>query len=268
MDNKLVELRVENGVAHVTLNRPDKYNALNIELFQAIDKTIKKLHKNKAVRVVILSGAEGNFSSGLDVKSVSKSVMPALKLLFKWLPGNANLAQRVSLGWQQLPIPVIAVIEGFCYGGGVQIALGADFRFASKDAQLSIMESKWGLLPDMAGLAGLRQIMPKDKALQLTYTADIITADKALEYGLVTEVYDDPHQQAQLFADKLMQRSPDTNAAVKLSINKNWSGTLRSLLSRESLSQIRLLVGKNRSIAGHREIKKSTKPYQDRQSGW
>ncbi|ARD21004.1 MULTISPECIES: crotonase/enoyl-CoA hydratase family protein [Shewanella] len=268
MESKLVTLKIDNGIAYVTLNRPEKYNALNIELFQAIDKTIKKLHKNTAVRAVILSGAGGNFSSGLDVKSVSKSMMPALKLLFKWLPGNANLAQRVSLGWQQLPIPVICVIEGFCYGGGVQIALGADFRFASKDAQLSIMESKWGLLPDMAGLAGLRQIMTKDKAMQLTYTADIITADKALEFGLVTEVHDKPLEMATRYAEKLMQRSPDTNAAIKLSINKNWSGTLRSLLSRESLSQIRLLLGKNRLIASHREIKQSGKPYQDRQSGW
>ena len=268
MENKLVTLVKEDGIAYVTLNRPEKYNALNFDMFKAIDRTINELRVDKSVNVVILSGASGNFCSGLDVKSVAKSPSIAVKLLFKWLPGNANLAQRVSIGWQRLPIPVIAVIDGCCFGGGVQIALGADIRIADENAQLSIMESKWGLLPDMGGLAALRQIMPKDKALQLTYSAEILSATEADNIGLVTEINAHPHQRAQELAKQFLMRSPDANAAIKMSINNSWSAPLRRLLSRESLSQVRLLMGKNRVIAANREIKKSDKPYQSRQSWW
>ncbi|WP_144212656.1 crotonase/enoyl-CoA hydratase family protein [Shewanella donghaensis] len=268
MENKLVTIVMEDGIAYVTLNRPEKYNALNLEMFIAIDRTIKSLKKDKSVNAVILSGAGGNFCSGLDVKSVAKSPSIAVKLLFKWLPGNANLAQRVSIGWQRLPIPVIAVLDGCCFGGGVQIALGADMRIADENAKLSIMESKWGLVPDMGGLAALRQVMPKDKALQLTYSAEVLPAPEALEMGLVTEVSDQPHQRALELAKQFLMRSPDANAAIKLSINNSWSASVRRLLSRESLSQIRLLAGKNRLIAASREIKKSEKPYKSRQSWW
>lgn len=268
MDKNLVTLQIEQGIAFVTLNRPDKLNALSYEMFVAIDNTIKKLKKNRQVRVVILKGAEGNFSSGLDVKSVIKKPTRAVSLLFKWLPGNANLAQRVSIGWQRLPMPVIAVIEGCCFGGGMQIALGADVRLCSSDAKLSIMEAKWGLVPDMAGLATLRQLMSKDKALQLTYTAEVLTAKQALEINLVTEIADDPLLRAKALAQQFMQTSPDALAAIKNSIHQSWSSSIRQLLSRESLSQIYLLLGKNRVIAAIRQTKDPEKPYRLRQKWW
>ncbi|WP_076540608.1 crotonase/enoyl-CoA hydratase family protein [Shewanella sp. UCD-KL21] len=268
MNKKLVALKKQNGIAFVTLNRPDKYNALNYEMFKAIDKTIKNIRKDSEINAVILSGADGNFSSGLDVKAIAKSPSMIAKLLFKWLPGNANLAQRVSIGWQRLPIPVIAVLDGCCFGGGMQIALGADIRIASDDAKLSIMESKWGLVPDMAGLAALRQVMPKDKALQITYSAEVLSAAEALDFGLVTEKSSQPLQRAIELAEQFMTRSPDVNAAIKMSINHSWSASTRRLLSRESLSQVRLLVGKNRIIAANREIKQTEQAYQSRQPWW
>ncbi|GGQ32575.1 crotonase/enoyl-CoA hydratase family protein [Shewanella litoralis] len=268
MEKDLIKLSIEHGIAHVCLNRPSKINALSFEMFKAIDKVIKRLAADKSVNAVVLSGAEGNFCSGLDVKSVANSPSKAMKLLFKWLPGNANLAQRVSLGWQRLPIPVIAVLEGCCYGGGMQIALGADIRIASSNCKLSIMEAKWGLVPDMAGLVALRQIMPKDKALMLTYTADILTAAQALELGMITQISDTPYDAAVELANKIMRTSPDANAAIKLSINRNWTGSIRSLLARESLSQIRLLMGKNRVIAAIRQTKNPDKAYRARQSWW
>jgi enoyl-CoA hydratase/carnithine racemase len=268
MERELIKLTVDNGIAHVCLNRPSKINALNVEMFTAIDNVIKQLRGDKRVNAVILSGAEGNFCSGLDVKSVASSPTSALKLLFKWLPGNANLAQRVSLGWQRLPVPVIAVLEGCCYGGGTQIALGADIRIATPNCKLSIMEAKWGLVPDMAGLVALRQIMPKDKALMLTYTADILTAEQALELGLVTQIRDNAYECATLLAQKIIRTSPDANAAIKRSINQSWTASVRSLLARESLSQIRLLLGKNRVIAAIRQTKNPDKAYRSRQSWW
>jgi len=268
MEKALIKFTENNGIAHVCLNRPSKINALNVEMFAAIDQVIKQIRRNKQINVVILSGAEGHFCSGLDVKSMANSPTSALKLLFKWLPGNANLAQRVSIGWQRLPVPVIAVLEGCCYGGGTQIALGADIRIATPSCQLSIMEAKWGLVPDMAGLVALRQIMPKDKAMMLTYTAEILTAEQALKLGLVTQISDNAYECATALAQQIIRTSPDANAAIKRSINQSWNASVRSLLARESLSQIRLLLGKNRVIAAIKQTKNPDKAYRARQSWW
>ncbi|GIU40901.1 enoyl-CoA hydratase [Shewanella sairae] len=268
MTYDLVSMTKKNGIAYVSLNRPDKYNALNYKLFKEMDLCIKQLAKDKSLTAVILFGAGGNFSSGLDVKSVMKSPLDAVRLLFKLLPGNANLAQRVSIGWRRLPVPVIAVMEGICYGGGMQIVLGADFRIASPACKISIMEAKWGLVPDMAGLAGLRELMPKDQALMLTMSADILTAEQALGFNLITAIEPDPMAAATALATKLSQTSPDANAAIKASINKNWSASIRQLLRRESWYQVRLLLGKNRIVAAIRQSKNPQKNYRDRQSGW
>ncbi|MEZ9595745.1 crotonase/enoyl-CoA hydratase family protein [Shewanella sp. 10N.261.52.F9] len=268
MTDDLVAVTQKNGIAYVSLNRPEKYNALNYKLFKEIDLCIKNLAKDKSLTAVVLFGAGGNFSSGLDVKSVMSSPLDAVNLLFKWLPGNANLAQRVSIGWRRLPVPVIAVMEGICYGGGMQIVLGADFRIASPDCKMSIMEAKWGLVPDMAGLAGLRELMPKDQALMLTMSADILSADQALRLNLITAIEQDPMAAATALATKLSQTSPDANAAIKASINKNWSASIRQLLRRESWYQVRLLLGKNRVIAAIRQAKNAEKSYKKRQSGW
>ncbi|MCL1050119.1 crotonase/enoyl-CoA hydratase family protein [Shewanella abyssi] len=268
MSSNLVRVRKEQDIAYVSLNRPDKYNALNYELFKQIDACIDSLKKDKALRAVILFGEGQNFCSGLDVKSINRTPFDAVKLLFKWLPGNANLAQRVSIGWRRLPVPVIAVLEGVCYGGGVQIALGADFRIAAPDCKLSIMEARWGLVPDMAGFVGLRELMPKDQALMLTMTADILTAEQALSFNLLTSVAADPMASATALAQRLIQTSPDANAAIKQSIQKSWSAPIRQLLRRESCYQVKLLAGKNRIIAAMRQSKDSQKEYKNRQSGW
>lgn len=268
MPHSYVRLDIDAGIAYVQLNRPEKMNAIHYPMFCALDKTIKAIAKNRRVRVVILSGAGEHFCAGLDVKSVMASPLQALKLLFKGLPGNANLAQRVSLGWQKLPVPVIAALDGYCYGAGMQIALGADVRIAAPAAKLSIMEAKWGLVPDMAGLVALRQIMPKDQALLLSLTAKVCCAQEALDLGLITQVSDSPMTAAQQLATQLMQTSPDAAAAIKLSINRSWTSSVRRLLSRESCSQIRLLLGKNSKIAATRQLKDADKAYQDRQSFW
>ena len=145
--SKRVLISINEQVAEVRLNRAAKHNALDIDMFTAIASAQKQLAKNRRLRAVILSGEGEDFSSGLDVKSLMKDRSGTLKLLWKWLPWRANLAQIVSVGWRRLPVPVIAAIHGRCWGGGLQIALGADFRIVTRDASLSIMEGKWGLPP-------------------------------------------------------------------------------------------------------------------------
>ena len=266
MSLKYVTFKVEEQVAFVTLNRPEKFNALNFEMFLEICTVQKLIRRDLSIRAVILSGAGGNFSSGLDVKSVMKQPMQAVRLLFKWLPGNANLAQQVSIGWQRMPVPVIAVLEGHCYGGGMQIALGADMRYASPDSDFSIMEAKWGLVPDMAGLATLRSILPRDKALELTLTAEVVPATQAAEFGLVTRVCDQPMAEAITMAGRIKQTSPDAAAAIKHSTHKSWLSGVRGLLARESWYQIRLLAGRNSKIAAKRQTKDPDKSWKQRQS--
>ncbi len=254
MSEQRVTLTVdEDGIAEVKLNRPDKLNALDIPMFKAIEKTIKKIKKDKLIRVVIVSGEGQDFCSGLDIKSVLKHPTSALKLLFKWLPGNANLAQKVTANWRTLQVPVIMAIHGRCWGGGMQIALGGDFRIATQDASFSIMESRWGLIPDMAGNTGLTRLMPIDQAMKLAMTAETFNGEQAFEYNLLTELSDNPNETAKELAKQLITRSPDVLAAIKKLYQNNWVNGQRSMLAKESWYQVRILSGKNQKIAVAKE---------------
>lgn len=254
MTEQRVTVEIIDNIAHVKLNRADKLNALDMPMFLAIDKTMKILSKDREVRAVIVSGSGDDFCSGLDVKSIMKSPMSMIKLLFKALPGRANLAQRVSTSWQDIPAPVICAIHGRCWGGGLQIALGADFRFATPDASLSIMEGKWGLIPDMGGTIALRDLMPIDQAKKLAMTAEEFNGEQALALNLVTQVTKTPLADAQAFAESLLSKSPDALAANKKLYNKSWQGSKGWALFRESYYQIKILIGKN----VHRKIYNQT----------
>lgn len=255
MSSKRVRLNFDNGIAHVILSRPDKRNALDMAMFKAIDNISKQLRKNRDVRAVIVSGAGEDFCSGLDVKSMMHSKTAAFSLMSKGLPGNANAAQRVSTNWRKIPAPVIMAIHGRCWGGGLQIALGGDFRIVTPDASLSIMEGKWGLIPDMGGNLALREVVAKDVALRLTMTAEVINAQDALDYGLITAISDDPLQEAMQLAKAICKRSPDAVAAVKKLYHENWYKSERQMLARETWYQVRMLLGKNRVRAAKRQLK-------------
>ncbi|BBN82163.1 enoyl-CoA hydratase [Pseudoalteromonas sp. A25] len=250
-----------NNVAWVTLSRPEKQNALTFDMFIAIDETIKQLKKDRQLRAVVIQGAGGNFCSGLDVKSIMKQPMSVLRLLFKWLPGNANLAQRVCLAWRSLPVPVIALISGNCFGGGLHIALGADYRIATRNAQLAIMESKWGLCPDMGSGPLLPSISNYDQVLKLASLGTCITGEQALQIGLISEVSDDPHSSCLALLEGLLIRSPDTLAAIKRINQTAYRQNLRATLAKETFAQIKLLLSKNTKVAMHNATHSEQKPY-------
>jgi len=151
-----IAIKLENGIARVRLTRADKRNALDLKMFKAIAAAQREVRAQPGVRAVILEGDGEDFCSGLDVKSMMSDRTGMLRLLWKWLPWRTNLAQQVSVGWRRLPVPVIAAIQGRCWGGGLQIALGADFRIAHPNTSLSMREGKWGLSPDMGGTLALR----------------------------------------------------------------------------------------------------------------
>ncbi|MBT8046798.1 MAG: crotonase/enoyl-CoA hydratase family protein [Xanthomonadales bacterium] len=253
-----VDLEVENQLARVTLQRPEKHNALDLEMFRAITEAQQAIAADRSVRAVVLSGAGIDFCTGLDVKSIMRNRRDMLKLLWKWFPWRANLAQQVSVGWRQLPVPVIAAIHGRCWGGGLQIALGADFRIVQPDASLSIMEARWGLVPDMGGTLALRELLERDQAMWLTMTAEQLSGSRALELGLATMLADEPGAVALERARKLMQNSPDAIAATKRLFRKSWSAGAGKALARESYYQVRILRGSNQRTAVRRQTGEET----------
>lgn len=248
-----VILTLQSGIARVRLNRPDQRNALDLAMFEAIAAAQKKLRAARAVRVVIIEGAGEDFCSGLDLKSMLSNRQATVRLLWKWLPWQANLAQQVSVGWRRLKVPVIAAIQGRCWGGGLQIALGADFRMAHPAASLAVMEGKWGLIPDMGGTLALRELLQRDQASRMAMTAQVLDAATARDLGLVTEVSPDIDQAAMQLAAALCERSPDAVAAVKRLYRKSWNGSEGAALARETLYQWRILAGENQRIAVRRQ---------------
>jgi enoyl-CoA hydratase/carnithine racemase len=256
-----IALTLENQVAQVQLDRPEKRNALDLGMFQAIAEVQGKLAKERDLRAVVLTGSGIDFCSGLDVSSLMKDRAGMVKLLWKWLPWRANLAQQVSVGWRKLPVPVFAAIQGRCWGGGLQIALGADFRIVQPGASLSIMEARWGLIPDMGGTLALRELMNRDQAMWLAMSAEEFSGNRAMELGLATALAEDPAATALEAARQLLERSPDTVSAAKRLYRKSWAGSAGAVLARESYYQVRILRGRNQRIAVRRQAGEDV-PYQ------
>jgi enoyl-CoA hydratase/carnithine racemase len=238
-----VSVEIENHIARVTLTRGDKMNALDSEMIEAIVAAGESLVDNAEVRVVVLSGEGPGFCAGLDVSSFAKHAgADPVELLVPRTHGNCNLFQQVAMVWRQVPVPVIAALHGVAYGGGLQLALGADIRIAHPDTRLSVMEMKWGIVPDMGGMVLLPRLLRSDVLRKLTYTAEQVTADAAVTMGLVTELSDDPLSTAMALADTLTLKSPSALRAAKKLISFAESGADESaVLLEESRVQSELM---------------------------
>lgn len=270
------------GVARVCLNRPTKLNALDMPMFDAVADTALSLQKDRAIRAVILSGSGRAFSAGLDVASVlsTNPLKNSERLLTRDdVDDNnntnnysnerrsiANLAQRVSMAWRDIPAPVVACLHGECFGGGLQIALGADVRLATPDCRLAIMEAKWGLIPDMGASVLLRELVRIDVAKELTMTGRIVDGNEAAALGLVTRVVDDPLEQAETLVQAFLQRSPDSLAATKQLYHQTWVAPEEYSLKVETALQRKLLVSWNQMAAAGRRFGWKV-PYFQRKDG-
>jgi len=211
-----VSVDIKDHTAHVRLTRGDKMNALDPDMLAAIAEAGESLMDNEDVRVVVLSGEGKAFCAGLDVMSFGAMAgKDPVELLEPRTHGNTNLFQQVPLIWRKIPVPVICAIQGVAYGGGFQIALGADVRFAAPGTKMSIMEMKWGIVPDMGGMALLPHLTRSDVIRKLTYTAESFEVEKAAEWGLVTEVVDDPLAAAMALAEEIAGKSPSAIRAAK-----------------------------------------------------
>jgi enoyl-CoA hydratase/carnithine racemase len=258
-----VLLDVRDSVAHVTLNRADKYNGLDLPMLRALVEVAGQVAADRDVRAVILSGAGPAFCAGLDFASVGKDPRGFLFAGLK-LPGRLNLFQRACWAWRELPVPVIAVLHGHCFGGGMQLALAADFRFATPGCELSVMEGKWGLIPDMTGSVTLRELVPMDVAKRLTMTAEVFDGAQALAYGLVTSVSDDPSKEAEALVNELVARSPDALALTKKLFDRTWTRPPARAFWTETVLQARLLRSANHRIARTANLAKEAPAYVSR----
>jgi enoyl-CoA hydratase/carnithine racemase len=253
MTNDRVSIEVSGGIAEVALNRPDKLNALDRAMFAALSEASTVLAKRDDVRVVVLSGRGRAFCAGLDLASMAGD--PSSGLLDERPYGIANVFQNAAWGWRSLPVPVIAALHGVAFGGGLQIALGADIRVVAPDAKLAVMETRWGLVPDMAGIALLRGLVRDDVARELTYTARQFSGAEAAQLGLATHLADDPHAVATALAVEIAGRSPRAVRSAKRLFTLSQDAGADALLLAESREQELLLAGPDlaETIAAHAE---------------
>ncbi|MCH8865465.1 MAG: crotonase/enoyl-CoA hydratase family protein [Proteobacteria bacterium] len=241
-----VTVSIEDHVAVVRLNRPDKHNALDLPMFAALAQTGQSLADDSSVRAVVLEAAGANFCAGIDT-SIFEQGDTAIGAA-AMAPGTAspaNLFQHAAYVWREVPVPVICAISGIAYGAGLQIALGADLRYARPDARLSIMEIKWGIIPDMAITTTLCRIMPADKIKELAWSGRVIDGREGLSLGLVTALHDDPSQAARDTARLIASKSPDAIRAIKRLFDHAWNLADADALKLEAGLQMSLLGGEN-----------------------
>jgi len=276
------------GIKHVQLNRPEKLNSLNMKMFESICQVARRLRDDDSVRVVILSGVGKAFCTGLDVKSIISPLKdddgnPKRKLDrlltrpsgYQHVAPNSNgtvnnndetfdsasipprfgnLAQDVAYLWRDVPVPIIAVLHGMCFGAGMQIALGADLRFAKSDCKLSLMEAKWGLIPDMSASITMRELVRIDIAKELTMTGRIITAEEGATLGLVTRCSKDPMTEAIEVAKEIVSRSPDAVAESKRLYQQTWVANESECLEVETELQKKLIGSWNQIATSARNF--------------
>jgi enoyl-CoA hydratase/carnithine racemase len=264
-----VSISISDGVADVRLVRADKMNALDAAMFDALVAATARLAEEKGVRAVVLSGEGRSFCAGLDMgrfaamkEEGGNGLAGGERDLAARTHGLANYPQQAVWGWRQLPVPVIAAIQGVAFGGGFQLALGADMRFLSPDARMSIMEIKWGLVPDMAGTPILASLVRDDILRELTYTGRIFSAQEALSYGLATRICDDPRAAAFEVAREIAGKSPDAIRAAKRMLNNLTVDPGPALLA-ESVEQMKLMGSANQIEAVRANIDKRAPRFAD-----
>ena len=244
-----VGVTVDDHVAEVVLSRPEKHNALDFAMFEAISAAIDEVAADPSVRAVVLRGEGKSFCSGLDIASFAAEGRDPGAMFTRRDGEPANLAQRVSWGWQTLPAPVIAAVHGNCIGGGAQIALGADVRIVAPGTKVSIREAFWGLIPDMGITRSLPRLVRFDVAKELVLTARLIDAEEAVRVGLATRLDDDPVAAAHALAAEIAALSPDATRRGKALLERAWSMPEAESLALEEELQTELLGSANQMRA-------------------
>lgn len=250
-----VVITVENGIADVKLNRPEKMNALDPAMFDGIIGAIDTLSAMKDLRAVVLSGEGKVFCAGLDLSNFAGGDDAPSDLIPR-THGLANKFQQVAWGWRELPVPVIAAVHGIAFGGGLQIMSGADIRFIHPDTRCSILEMRWGLVPDMGGYPLWRGNVRDDVMRKLVYTNEQFSGADAVNFGFATELADDPLAAAKALAEVIANKNPDAIRGAKVISNKLLDSTDAELLMLESVEQDKVIYQPNQIEAVAAEMGK------------
>ena len=250
-----VQIDVDGGVAHVRMNRPDKMNALDGAMFSALAEAGASVAADPTIRAVVLSGEGRAFCAGLDFGSFqAMASAPAsdegaepssLGAIGEVGDRVTHLGQQVAHTWQEVPVPVIAAVHGVALGGGCQIALGADLRIVSPDVRMSVLEVKWGLIPDMTGTWMLPRLVGLDVAKSLTFTGRMVGGEEAVRIGLATEVADDPLARATELAQEIASKSPHAQRAAKRLLNASGTQSMADQFAMERAEIARLIGSPN-----------------------
>jgi enoyl-CoA hydratase/carnithine racemase len=252
MSNAL-NISIENHVAHVQLNRPDSHNAIESGIMSGLLEFAQSMRDPGEVRVVVLSGSGKSFCAGLDMSAFAEmssgdlssdraDVSAAMQDIS---PGGANRAQQVGWLWQEIPVPVIAAVQGAALGGGLNLALGADIRIVHPQAKLGFVEITWGLLPDMSASQSLRRLVALDRMKELVLTGRKFSGEQALQYGLATELSETPVADALTMAATIANRNPDAVQAGKQILNNSALVDVAQGLAEEAATTRKLLGSAN-----------------------
>lgn len=265
--NDRVKMEIQGGVADVRLVRTDKRNALDNAMFEALIQAGERLKGEPGLRAVVLSGEGRAFCAGLDMGSfqavASGEDTAGLLLTPARTPGGANRAQHAVMVWREIPVPVIAAVHGVAFGGGFQLALAADLRFVAHDTKMSVMEIKWGLVPDMAGMVLMRGLARDDVARDLTFSGRVFSGEEALAMGLATRVSEHPLAEALAYAKDVAGRNPHAVRAAKRLLNLAGQGDPREILREESREQTALIGSPNQVEAVTANLQKRAPNFAD-----
>lgn len=272
MNTERVNVTVdEDGVAQVRLSRPDKMNALDAGMFGQLVAAGDRLRSDDSVRAVVIHGEGRAFCAGLDMACFESlqagrglGIEGGSASLTDRTHGIANDAQYAVMVWRAVPVPVIAAIHGVAFGGGLQVALGADVRFVAPDARLSVMEIKWGLVPDMAGTLLLSELVRADAVRELTFSGRMVHGEEAVQIGLATRVCSDPLDEAMQFAREIAGRSPSAIRAAKRLLNGASQRDAAAMLQAESTEQEALLGGADQIEAVRANLEKRAPKFSSR----
>jgi len=270
--NDRVTVEIEDGVADVRLVRSDKMNALDNAMFEALVETGERLKTQKGVRAVVLSGEGRAFCAGLDMGNFQQMASGERRggertvdeLTRGRTAAGANRAQQCCYVWREIPVPVIAAVHGVAFGGGFQLALGADLRFVAPDARLAVLEIKWGLVPDMAGMVLMRGLVRDDVARELTWSGRIFGGEEAVAMGLATRVCADPRAEALALAREIAGKNPDAIRAGKRLLNlAQGDAPMDKIFLEETREQVALIGSKNQVEAVTANLQKRDPAFAD-----
>ncbi|RPH86065.1 MAG: crotonase/enoyl-CoA hydratase family protein [Deltaproteobacteria bacterium] len=264
--SELVKITIADHIADVRFNRPEKYNALSFDMIDAMADAINLLSKEPGVRVVVISGEGKSFCAGLDIENFAAMQAGENKfpnLTDRYQNRITNIYQHIGYGWKELPVPVIAAIHGVALGGGLQIALGADIRFCTPDTKFSIMEMRWGLIPDMSVTQTIRDVVSIDVAKELIFTGKTIKGEEAARLNLVTHVCEKPYEEAMALAREIASKNPDAVRAAKKLINEVWHGDSGRGLMMESELMMTLMGSPNQLEAVTANFTKQPPKFKD-----